>query len=336
MEEEIIYNYKKKLVERNLPIFFDYIHVQKTFNINSNISNFLVENVSTYRVKKKRKFNRYSGKYIQEYRTIYTVSKDVAFIQKWILKNILEKIPASEACHAFVKGKSLVTNASKHCNNADKGWLLRLDIKDFFESITFNHVKKIFRDLGYSKGASEALSQITTVQGKLCQGFSTSPMIANLVLKDFDEKITSNFKKEGIIYTRYADDLFFSGNDRSDIHNSKIIRSIKQQVSYYLSRKGLLINKSKTSLQVNSHKRITGLYLENGLVQVSKTYIKELERELFFCKKYGIATHLRHSGKIDKMDFYKYIMGKCSFVKMVQPKLGNQLISQVQELYREL
>lgn len=226
MEEEIIYNYKKKLVERNLPIFFDYIHVQKTFNINSNISNFLVENVSTYRVKKKRKFNRYSGKYIQEYRTIYTVSKDVAFIQKWILKNILEKIPASEACHAFVKGKSLVTNASKHCNNADKGWLLRLDIKDFFESITFNHVKKIFRDLGYSKGASEALSQITTVQGKLCQGFSTSPMIANLVLKDFDEKITSNFKKEGIIYTRYADDLFFSGNDRSDIHNSKIIRSI--------------------------------------------------------------------------------------------------------------
>lgn len=89
-------------------------------------------------------------------------------------------------------------------------------------------------------------------------------------------------------------------------------------------------------MQVNSHKRITGLYLENGLVQVSKTYIKELERELFFCKKYGIATHLRHSGKIDKMDFYKYIMGKCSFVKMVQPKLGNQLISQVQELYREL
>lgn len=336
MEEEIIYNYKKKLVERNLPIFFDYIHVQKTFNINSNISSFLVENISTYKVKKKRKFNRYRSKYIQEYRTIYTVSKEVAFIQKWILKNILEKIPASEACHAFVKGRSLVTNALKHCSNADEGWLLRLDIKDFFESITFNHVKKIFRDLGYSKGASEALSQITTVQGKLCQGFSTSPMIANLVLKDFDEKITSNFKKEGITYTRYADDLFFSGNDRSDIHKSEVIRSIKQQVSYYLSRKGLLINKSKTSLQVNSHKRITGLYLGSGQVQVSKTYIKELERELFFCKKYGIATHLRHSGKIDKMDFYKYIMGKCSFVKMVQPKLGNQLISQVQELYREL
>lgn len=336
MEKEIIYNYKKKLVEQDLPIFFDYIHVQKTFNINSNIKCFLDDNISTYKVRKKSKFNRYSGKYIQEYRTIYTVSEKVGFIQKWILKNILEKVPVSDACHAFVKGKSLVTNALKHCNNADGGWLLRLDIKDFFESITFNQVKKIFRDLGYSKGASEALSQITTVQGKLCQGFPTSPMIANLVLKDFDEKITLNLKKEDIIYTRYADDLFFSGSNRRVIHNSEVIKSIKQQVGYYLSKKGLLINKSKTSLQVNNHKRITGLYLENGQVQVSKTYIKGLERELFFCKKYGIATHLRHSDKMDKMDFYKYIMGKCSFVKMVQPKLGNQLISQVQELYRGL
>ena len=337
MENQNLKNYSTILESKELPVFYDYIHVKRTFRIKPSIEHFMNDNISSYKVKKRMKYDKYKKEFVRDYRIIYTVRPHLSFIQHWILNNILNKIPVSEPSHAFVKGKSLLTNAKEHSINGDNGWLLRLDITNFFESIEFNKVKKIFIEMGYSKGASQALAELTTYNGRLRQGFPSSPTLSNIFLKDFDQKIINFIKKyevENLKYTRYADDLFFSGILITENYQT-VINSIKQQVGYLLSKKKLRIKKAKTSFQTGKRKRITGLYIENGSIHVSKTYIKEIERELFYCKKFGIATHLRHCDKLDKMDFYKYFMGKCAFVKMVEPDIGSELIRQFQELYDE-
>lgn len=321
--------YKQQLESKNFPVFYDFEHVKKTFRIKDGMNKFMQMNTSCYRVKKHTKVKKGNGPLKPDYRMIYTVSPELKFIQKWIFDNILSKTSVSEASHAFVKGRSLLTNARAHVSHKET-WLLRLDIRNFFESIQDTAIENIFIELGYSKGASKALTLLTTYKGRLRQGFLTSPSLSNLYLKNFDSIILSKINAE-ITYTRYADDLFFSGELTDGFEH--YIAKIKQYSGYYLSQKHLRLKKSKTSLQTSNRKRITGLYIEGERIVVSKTYIKTIERELFYCEKYGISTHLRHSGKLDKMDFYKYILGKCAFVRMVEPTKGLELIEQVQKLY---
>ena len=115
----------------------------------------------------------------------------------------------------------------------------------------------------------------------------------------------------------------------------QVINKIKQISGFYLKKYSLRINRSKLSIQDKKRKRITGLYFEGTKVSVSKTYIKKLEQEIYFCEKYGITTHLNHIGKLDKMNFYKNMMGRCAFVKMVEPESGKYLIERLRRLFED-
>lgn len=130
-------------------------------------------------------------------------------IQKWILNEILYKIEPSEYSKAFRLGTSIKDNAKYHRKQPK---LLTIDIRDYFGSITVKKVYLFFKKLGYSKQVSTMLANLCTLEGSLPQGSPTSPMLSNLITKKMDNRIAGLCKKEGIRYTRYADDLTFSGD----------------------------------------------------------------------------------------------------------------------------
>lgn len=144
------------------------------------------------------------------YRTIYEPDYTLKSIQRNILNNVLNERITSSYAKAYKKGLSLVDNATPHLN---KKVILKLDIKDFFPSIDFLKVyKKAFPRNMYPEAVANLLTNLTTYNNFLPQGTPTSSYISNLVLRSFDIKVGNFCEDRNISYTRYCDDMTFSGS----------------------------------------------------------------------------------------------------------------------------
>lgn len=132
-------------------------------------------------------------------------------IQWWILDNILDRMRVSDHAYGFVRGRSIVDNASHHLGSKH---FLTVDIKSFFDATTVDQVNTVFLKHGYNKSTSMMLSRICTRNGSLPQGAPTSPALGNQILLPLDEYLSSNFSNAGIKYSRYADDITLSSRIR--------------------------------------------------------------------------------------------------------------------------
>lgn len=240
-------------LNQNIATFIDVSHVLGTFEIDEPIEKFIEKNTTTYLVRK----------HDQSWREIIVPSLKLKTIQKWLVKNILGNVSISESAHGFVKGKSIMTNVQSHIHSADN-WLMRIDIKNFFPSISSESVLLIFEKLGYPRDVSRILSNLCTKDGKLCQGFSTSPVLANIYMIEFDSKLNSVIEKQNyeynLVYTRYADDIIVSGLKISGY--MKIVRDIRDDVEKILAESNLRINKRKTSIQKKERKKLLDYILK--------------------------------------------------------------------------
>ena len=154
------------------------------------ISNNIWKNYNVYKIKKR------NGKY----RTIYEPNYLLKHIQKKILINILNNKSISKYAKGYHKGISLKDNAVPHIN---KALILKLDIKDFFENITFMDIYNSCFEIEYfPKPVGMMLTYLCTYDDHLTQGSPTSAYISNLVMKDFDEEIGSWCEDNNISYTR--------------------------------------------------------------------------------------------------------------------------------------
>ncbi len=122
--------------------------------------------------------------------------------------------------HGFVRGRSTITNASQHLA---KRCVLRMDLEDFFPSIGVARVRSSLREQGYEEKAVELAVSLVTIGGKLPIGLSTSPLLSNLAFLDTDCSLAEYAQSEGLSFTRYVDDLAFSG-DVTDRHSMDIAR----------------------------------------------------------------------------------------------------------------
>lgn len=309
--------------EEKIAIFLDEEHIIGTFGIELPIEKFVEQNTTVYNVRK----------HDQTKREITAPTYHLKIIQKWILDNILSKVDISDSVHSFVKNRSILTNVKAHIHSSDS-WVLRIDVKNFFNSIKIDEIKSIFIDLGYEIEVADLLSQLCTKDSYLCQGFPTSPTLANIYMTDFDEnlykflgEINDDFQ---IVYTRYADDIIISGLKLEGYRKS--IKSIKEYVINLLSEKELNINSRKTKVQTKSRKRITGLYIEGNQVKISNQYIKKIKSEIYYCRKYGVSSHLRYQNKADIANFKGYMYGKVGFLKMINFDLGTTLQNELNNL----
>ena len=145
-------------------------------------------------------------------------------IQKRIQERLLSDIPLPDHMHGGVIGRSPITNASQHVQATA---VVTLDIRKFFPSVTNKHIFHVWRNvLGCSPTIARLLTQLTTFERHLPQGAPTSTTLANIALAESDQKIIILCKEQDIVYTRFVDDLVFSGESARSIINS-VVRILK-------------------------------------------------------------------------------------------------------------
>ncbi len=189
-------------------------------------------------------------------RLISTPKTYLKVTQWWILDNILRAAQLSAGVHGFRPGYSYVTNAKVHANARH---ILNVDIKSFFDSIRISQVANAFASLGYSEGGSLVLAALTTKDGAAPTGAPTSPMIANLILRDVDRALSDFAEANSLVYTRYADDLTFSGDDWIDDGAVVVISDI-------VGKAGFELNRNKTKFMgPGDRKEVTGVVVNDGL-----------------------------------------------------------------------
>ncbi|USK34724.1 retron St85 family RNA-directed DNA polymerase [Bacillus sp. F19] len=197
-------------------------------------------------------------------REINSPNYSLKLVQRWILAEILEKIKVSDESMAFQKGigNGSKVNAEHHRYSL---YLLQLDIKDFFTSIKRERVFYLFKSLGYNSLVSNTLTNLSTYNGYLPQGGACSPYISNLICYKLDKRLKGLCSKRDILYTRYADDLTFSCD------NKMVLRKVKNLIQDIIIDEGFTLNSSKTRLlSPSSHKMVTGITVNDNRIKASK------------------------------------------------------------------
>lgn len=229
-------------------------------------------------------------------------------IQLWILKNILYKVPVSPFAKAYKPKTSLLENLRFHKNQPK---VFTLDLEDFFPSIKMEAVEKVFIELGYSKMISNLLAKLCTRDDALPQGAPTSPYLSNLIFNEADAIISDYCKQRKIRYTRYADDLSFSG----DFNENELLNKVTKTVENL----NLRINKNKTKLMTpNTRQTVTGIVV-NEKPQVVFHKRNELRQALYYIKKFGIDEH-REYKEINQANYLEHLLGQVNFVLQINPK----------------
>lgn len=244
-------------------------------------------------------------------------------MQRWILDNILYKVQSEPSATGFIPMKSIVLNASVHLR---KKYILKMDIKDFFPSIDFRKVRSLFFELGYNKDVATALANICVFRDQLPQGAPTSPYLANLVCRELDKRIYYLCRKYRLSYTRYADDITISGN-------SKIFR-IKGTVEKIILSYQFSLNNEKTIfLKPGDRKRVTGIIV-NEKLSVPRSITRNLRKEIYFIKKFGLEEHLdKNSFTGSKEQYIAHLYGIASYIKMVELTKGMFFINQLNSIF---
>lgn len=309
-------SYAERLIDNGLPVIFDTRHLALLIGIKTQDLSALLFSPSNKVYKTILIPKKSGGK-----RELLIPCLTLKYIQRWILDNVLNKIPVSDYTMGFVEGRSIVTNASSHIGSF---CIINLDIVDFFPSISFDRVFYIFKYYGYTKEISYVLAKICTCNGKLPQGSPASPYISNISCLKLDKRIYSLAQKYGAIYTRYADDITISGN--------KTISNIIGILTDIINSEGFAVNNKKTRiLYPHQRQEITGLIVNNGSLKIPKAYKRKIQQEIYYCKKYGVNNHKIKTG--DEHRFYKeHLYGKAYYVFMVEPKIGKNLLKQLNEM----
>lgn len=228
-------------------------------------------------------------------------------IQRYILGSILETRPLPSYINGFVNGRGIVTNGQMH---RAAPYLLNVDITDFFDSIHEETIRQLFRDFGFGEHVAKTLAGLCTFQNSLPQGAPTSPYLANLAFGPTDQDILQLCVEHGLTYSRYADDLTFSGPQ-------KIPRKFLARLEFLLKWYGFKINSAKTRFAGPGQARyVTGLVV-NEKVHPNR----ELRRRL---------RAMFHRAEIDPTQYHPRsdeLLGWASFVNSYDPELGGKYLT---------
>jgi RNA-directed DNA polymerase len=210
------------------------------------------------------------------FRTISNPRYRLKQIQESI-HNLLKEVALQDSAHGGVRSRSNVSNARPHCKQR---CLLNLDLKNFFPSISHYKVYELFhRKLTCSPAVAQLLTKLTTVNRQVPQGGPMSTDLANLVMRKTDERLEGLSRKYGINYTRFVDDMSFSGNT---IPNAFI--SVAKEI---ISQSGFHLNPDKESMKTTGEaKQVTGLSVNRAKPNVPRKKRREVRKEAHIFEKY--------------------------------------------------
>lgn len=264
-------------------------------------------------------------------RVLSSPKRRLRVAQNWLLEHILAPLPVHEAAAAFRPGLSVVDNAARHTGRAV---VARIDLKDFFPSVTLPRVRRLFREMGYSGGvatlfallATEAPRAAVTLDGlprfvaigerSLPQGACTSPALTNLLCRRLDSRLAGAAEALGFRYSRYADDLVFSHTEASAPVG--ILLALARCI---IADVGFTVNEEKTSVLRPQHRQVVTGIVVNETPHVSRPDLRRFRAVLHRCETVGVAEVSRQMGK----DARAYASGYLAFLHMVAPEQAARL-----------
>jgi hypothetical protein len=261
-------------------------------------------------------------------------------IQRHILRHLLDRVPPHEAAHGFRAGRSITTFAAPHVGQPV---VARIDLRDFFPCVTRARVAAMFRTVGYPESVAELLAGLCTtvtpphVWGgvDLCprtmlqsvvsrhriphlpQGGPTSPATANLCAYRLDRRLTGLARAAGGNYTRYADDLAFSG----DNDFARGIKRFLVHVAATVAEEGFIVHHHKTRIMRDGVRQHLAGVVVNERVNVRRRDYDELKATLTNCARHGPTTQNRTG----HADFRAHLRGRIAFVMQLHPERGKKL-----------
>lgn len=260
-------------------------------------------------------------------------------VQRWIAKEVTEHLPVHGAAHGFLVGRSIATNAQVH---AGASVLVKMDIKDFYPTVTWRRVKGLLRRAGLSEQIATLMALLCTesprqevaTHGKtyyvatgprsLPQGAPTSPSITNALCLRLDARLTGLATKLGARYTRYADDLAFSWHGDAPPEIGALIKATMAIVR----AEGFSIHPKKTRvMRSGARQQLTGMVVNAApegrpLARVPRSRVRELRA----------AIKNRELGKPGKGETLEQLKGLCAFVMMADRARGAELMARVDRL----
>lgn len=259
-------------------------------------------------------------------RVISAPKRRLRVAQRWILETLLAPLPIHEAATAFRAGASIRQNAARH---AAKAVVVRLDLEDFFPSISVRRVKGLFASFGYNEGIATLLALLATEpprvaatldgervyvsvgQRQLPQGACTSPALTNLLCRALDRRLAGAAASTGFTYSRYADDLVFS-HDRSEAPVGMLMALAGQIVT----DEGFRLKEAKTAVMRPQHRQaVTGLVV-NETPRVSRDDLRRFRAFLHHCQNEGFPAVSARLGR----DARAHALGYLAFLHMVNPE----------------
>lgn len=245
-----------------------------------------------------------------EFRELSVPDDFLKAVQTKIAQNLLAYERISPYAAAYRPGGSPLRNAQPHVG---KETLLKMDIRHFFDHIYYPMVKaKVFTADKYSESNRVLLSLLCVHKDALPQGAPTSPVISNIIMRDFDDVVGSWCKERKITYTRYCDDMTFSGS-----FDPKVVKTfVKEQ----LKITGFYVNDKKTVVARNGQqKNVTGIVV-NERPNTTAAYRKKLRQELYYCKTYGVYSHMQRTQvNVTEDTYLRQLLGRVNYVLSVDP-----------------
>lgn len=335
--------YARVLQRKNLPVVFTLNHLAKITGISHTLLRDTVErgrerkNSRIYSIKKSSGGERF----------IHVINDDLAFVQKFINSEILQKLTPHPCSYAFHESGGVRECAEIHCGAR---WLFKFDLCDFFYHINERHVFEVFLNAGYRNLIAFEMARLCTTTrmpsnlhyllkpnksgietqdkkyrfynqhneklGLLPQGAPTSPMLSNLVAFKLDQKLETFAREHGLTYTRYADDITFSTSD--DLPEKTSIGYIQRSVIKIISQCGFWNNTGKMHVAgPGSRKIVLGLLVDGEKARISKATFKRVDRLLHSIKVYGLDAVSVHEQFKSPVGLYEHLRGLLAFIKDV-------------------
>ena len=272
-------------------------------------------------------------------RLISAPKPDLKRCQAWIAEKITEHLPVHGAAHGFLGGRSTVTNAAAHVGAEV---VIKLDLEDFYPTITTPRVKGMFRKAGYGEQVAQIMALLVTespreqilIDGKtyhvaigarsLPQGAPTSPSITNAICLRLDTRLARMAQKLGFRYTRYADDLTFSWHEKKEAPVGQLLRIVNAIVH----DEGFTVHRKKTRIMRSGRRQqVTGLVVnKNGPAKKARVPRKLVRQIRAAIKNRELGKPGREGESLDQL------RGLAAYVFMCDPKRGKEFLARIDGL----
>jgi retron-type reverse transcriptase len=263
----------------------------------------------------------------------------LAAAQRWVLREILDRLPVEPPAHGFVRGRSTVTNAAPHCR---RDVVVNLDVADFFPSITFARVRGLFESLGYSGAAATVLALLATEcprsaveydgatywvaagERALPQGAPTSPAISNQIVRKLDRRLAGAAAAMGWAYTRYADDMTFSApaGKRAEIP------IVLARARHVVEEEGFALNPKKGRVQRRAGRQLVTGVVVNEAPRLPREEVRRLRAILHGARQTGLAAQNREG----RPRFESWLRGRLAYLAMIDRERGSRMLAELDEI----